>query len=193
MLITPGLADPTNFSIQKAEILKAVELAVEAGIEMLQVREKRLPARHLFELVRDATTLVAGTTARLLVNERFDIATAAGADGVHLTSASTPVDVVRQSLPSGFLIGVSAHTAEGVVAANDAGADYAMIGPVFATPGKGEPLGVDGLERVCRLASPFPVVAVGGIDAANEAAVTNAGAAGVAAIRYLNDFVRLGK
>jgi len=193
LLITQGLSDPSNFSIQKQEILKTVELAVGSGIEAVQIREKRLPGRLLFELVREAAALTAGTKTRLLVNERFDIALAAGADGVHLTSAAIPVAGVRETVPSGFLIGVSVHTSDEVVTAKVAGADYAMIGPIFSTPGKGEPLGVDGLESVCRLASPFPVVAVGGIDASNEAAVTNAGAVGVAAIRYLNDFVRLGK
>jgi thiamine-phosphate pyrophosphorylase len=192
-LITQGLSDPSNFSIQKLEILETIEFAVRAGIEIVQIREKRLPGRLLFELVREAAGLTTGTTTRLLVNERFDIALAAGADGVHLTSASMPVAGVCQTVPSGFLIGVSVHTSDEVVTAKVAGADYAMIGPIFATPGKGEPLGVEELGRICRVASPLPVVAVGGIDASNEAAVLDAGTAGVAAIRYLNDFVRVGK
>lgn len=193
MLITSGLADPSNFSIQKAEILQTVELSVEAGIEMVQIREKRLPSRFLFEMVRDAAALTAGSSTNLLINERFDIAITAGADGVHLTSTSMPVDRVRSMVPQGFIIGVSAHSLAEIIAARDAGADYAMIGPVFATPGKGEPLGLDSFRSVCRSVSPFPVVAVGGIDALNEADVIAAGAGGVAAIRYLNDFVRLGK
>lgn len=193
LLITPGLADPSNLSIQKTEILKTVELAVAAGIEIVQIREKRLPARSLFELVRDAAVLTAGSSTRLLINERFDVALAAGADGVHLTSTSMPIERFRAAVSSGFIVGVSTHSPDEVVAAKDSGADYAMLGPIFETPGKGEPIGLDELERVCRLVTPFPVVAVGGIDGSTEAAVIEAGAAGVAAIRYLNEFVRIGQ
>ncbi len=193
LLITPGLADPSNFSVQKTEILQTVELAVAAEIEIVQIREKRLPARSLFELVRDAAVLTAGSATRILVNERFDIAIAAGADGVHLTSTSMPIERVRGEVPSGFIIGVSTHSSADVVAARDAGAYYAMLGPIFQTPGKGDPVGLEEFERVCRSVAPFPVVAVGGIDGLTEAAVVEAGAAGVAAIRYLNDFVRIGQ
>jgi len=192
LLITSGLADPFNFSIQKLEILETVELAVNAGIEFVQIREKRLPARHLFELAREAADLTSGTATRLLVNERFDIALAAGADGVHLTSNSMPVDRVREAVPLGFLIGVSAHSSAEVIAAKMSGADYVMLGPIFATPGKGEPLGIDTFRETCSAVSPFPVAAVGGIDASNEAEVIEAGAAGVAAIRYLNDLLESG-
>jgi thiamine-phosphate pyrophosphorylase len=190
LLITPGLADPSNFSTQKLEILATVELAANAGIEFVQIREKNLPARLLFDLVREAAALIAGSSTKLLVNERFDIAMAAGAD-VHLTSTSIPVEHVREAVPPGFIIGVSTHSSVEVVAAKESGADYAMLAPIFATPGKGEPMGLDGLAHVCRTVSPFPVVAVGGIDGSSEAEVINAGAAGVAAIRYLNDFVRI--
>jgi thiamine-phosphate pyrophosphorylase len=165
---------------------------VTAGIEIVQIREKRLPSRLLFELVRHASELTSGSSTRLLVNERFDIAIAAGADGVHLTSTSVPLEQVRASVPTEFIIGVSSHSSAEVVAAKDAGADYAMLGPIFETPGKVDPLGLGELERVCRSVAEFPVVAVGGIDASNETAVFAAGAAGVAAIRYLNDFVKIG-
>lgn len=193
ILITPGKADPSNFSIQKTEILKTVELAVAAGIEIVQIREKSLPARSLFEVAREAAILTAGSSTRLLVNERFDIAIAAGADGVHLTSTSMPIEAVRAVVPPTFIIGVSTHSSDEVVAAKAAGADYAMLGPIFETPGKGSPVGLDEVTRVVESVTPFPVVCVGGIDASNEAAVIGAGAAGVAAIRYLNDFVRIGQ
>lgn len=193
LLITPGLSDPSNFSTQKAEILETVAFAIAAGIGVVQIREKRLPARSLFELVRDAVDLTAGSATRLLVNERFDTALAAGADGVHLTSTSMPVECVRTSVPPGFIIGVSAHSPDEVAAAKDSRADYAMLGPIFETPGKGDPIGLEEFERVCGSVAPFPVVGVGGIDASNEAAVIEAGAAGAAAIRYLNEFVRIGQ
>lgn len=192
ILITSGLADPSNFSIQRTEIVNTVELALAAGIEIVQIREKDLPARHLFELVREAAAITAGSSTILLVNERFDIALAAGADGVHLTSTSMPADRVRESVPSEFIIGASTHSSAAVAAAKDAGADYAMLGPVFETPGKRSPIGLTEFERVCRSVLPFPVIGVGGIDESNEGRVIAAGAAGVAAIRYLNDFVRIG-
>ena len=193
LLITLGIADPSNFLTQRTEILKTVELAVIRGIEIVQIREKELPARYLLNLVRDAAALTSGSETSLLVNERFDIALAGGAAGVHLTSTSMPVERVREAVPPRFIIGVSTHSSAGVVAAKESGADYAMFGPIFDTPGKGEPIGVDELRRVCRLVSPFPVVAVGGIGGSTEAAVIEAGAAGVASIRYLNDFVRIGQ
>ncbi|MDI1240737.1 MAG: thiamine phosphate synthase [bacterium] len=193
LLITPGLSDPSNFSVQKTQILRTVDLAVAAGIEIVQIREKQLPARLLFELARDAAVLTKSSKTKLFINERFDIALAARADGVHLTSTALPVERVRGSVPPDFIIGTSTHSSAEVVAAKDAGADYVMIGPVFATPGKGDPIGLDALQEICESVSPFPVVGVGGIDASNESLVTGAGAAGFAAIRYLNDFVRIGQ
>jgi len=191
MLITDGSSTLSNFSEQRIRVIQTVELAVAAGIELVQVREKQLPGRLLFELVRDAVGVTAGTNTRLLVNERFDIALASEADGVHLTSTSIPADRVRASMPSGFLIGVSAHSGDEVFAAKAAGADYAMIGPVFDTPGKREPLGIDVLRDLSAAVAPFPVIAVGGIDGTNIRSVLDARAAGFAAIRYLDDFVRI--
>lgn len=193
LLITSGIADPSNFWNQKTEILETVELAVASGIGIVQIREKRLPARSLFELAREAAALTARSSTRLLINERFDIAVAAGADGVHLTSTSMPIERVRAAVPPGFIVGVSVHSADEVAAARDSGADYAMLGPVFETLGKGDPVGLEELARVSRSVEPFPVVGVGGIDASNEASVFEAGAAGVAAIRYLNGFVKIGQ
>jgi thiamine-phosphate pyrophosphorylase len=193
ILITSGIADPSNFPVQKSEILNTVALAIAAGIEIVQIREKLLPARLLFELVQDVVALTSGTKTRLLVNERFDIALAAGADGVHLTSASVSVERVREVVPTGFIVGVSTHSSAEVAAAKKAGADYALFGPVFETPGKGEPIGPAKLAEVCLSVSPFSVVAIGGIDVSNFRSVLDAGAAGFAAIRYLNDFVRIGQ
>ena len=193
ILITEGAANTSNFSSQKNEILTTVDLAVSAGLEMVQIREKQLPALLVYELVSAAVELTAGSETKLLVNERFDLALACGGDGVHLTSRSIPADRVRRFVPPEFLIGVSAHNAEDIRRARDSGADYAMLGPVFATPGKGDPLGLVELEAICREAGAFPVIAVGGVDASNSESVIEAGAVGYAAIRYLNEFVRIQK
>jgi thiamine-phosphate diphosphorylase len=192
-LITPGLLTSTNFHTEKEYLLETIRLTVAAGIELVQIREKSLPARHLFELAVDAAAIVSGTTTRVLLNERFDIAVAAGLDGVHLTSTSIPVERVRANVPNGFLIGVSTHSESEIGSAREGGADFALLGPVFPTPGKGGPMGVDDFGSICRAAEPFPVIGVGGIDGSNVDDVLGAGAAGYAAVRYLNDFVRMAR
>lgn len=190
-LITQGLCTESNFSIQKQQVLETVRLACEIGIEMVQIREKLLPAALLSELSLTAVETSAGTDTLVLVNERFDVAIPAGADGVHLTSASIPIEVVRRCVPQGFIIGVSTHSGSEAVNARDGGADFVMFGPVFETPGKGAGQGLAELSEVCRRVAPFPVLAIGGIDSANAEDVLAAGSSGFAAIRYLNDFVKI--
>jgi thiamine-phosphate pyrophosphorylase len=191
-LITRGNLNPSNFSTEKLKTLETVRLAVERGIEMVQIREKSLEGRDLFELTLQAVRLAEAGDARILVNERFDVAVAAGTDGVQLTSTSIPVEYVRSAVPQGFLIGVSTHSEREVLNAKGVGADFAVFGNVFATPGKGEPTGVGGLSSLCAAAGKFPVIAVGGIDESNIDSVIDAGAAGFASIRYLNEFVSIG-
>lgn len=192
-LITRGTLSPSNFQSEKNHLLETVSLAVEARIELVQIREKSLPGRQLFELAVEAAIAVRGSDTMLFINERFDIAVAAGADGVHLTSTSIPADRVRENVPAGFLIGVSCHDLSEVCRAKDGGADFALFGPVFRTPGKGEPIGLGELTDVCSSAAPFPVIAIGGIDVSNAGSVVESGAAGYAAIRYLNQFVRMAR
>jgi thiamine-phosphate pyrophosphorylase len=174
-------------------LLETIRLAASVGIELVQVREKSIMARQLFELCLEAVDLVRGGDTKLLVNERFDIAVAAGADGVHLTSTSIPIAQVRANVPSDLLIGASAHSAAEVKTARSEGADFAMLGPVFATPGKDQPIGLGEFGVVSRSVEPFPVIGVGGIDSSNFANVVDSGAKGFASIRYLNDFVRMAR
>jgi len=125
----------------------------------------------------------------LLVNDRVDVARAACADGVHLTSRSLPADVVRMSCGPEFLIGVSTHSLEEAQAARDGGADFVVFGPVFETESKrafGPPQGLDNLRSVTHALNGFPVLAIGGITLDNIAACLSAGASGVAAIRMLD-------
>jgi thiamine-phosphate diphosphorylase len=192
-LITRGDLTDSNFSTENLNTLGVIRSAAKVGIEMIQIREKGLEARSLFEFVTEAMRSIHGSETRVLVNERFDIALAAGADGVHLTSGSIPVAEVRRQVPDDFIIGVSTHSLDEVLEARDSGADFALFGNVFATPGKGEPAGLGKLAEVCTAAAPFPVVAVGGIDGSNAESVLDAGASGFAAIRYLNEFVSIGE
>ena len=186
-LITKGEATDSNFEDERREILDIVRVAVEEKVSLIQIREKRLSARLLFELTVSVVELTGGSATRVLVNDRADIALAAKADGVHLAANSLPVAAIRRSFPENFLVGVSTHTLEEVVEASEQGADLAIFGPVFETPGKGEPQGLAVLSGVCEKLRPFPVIGLGGIDETNYASVLNAGASGIAAIRSLND------
>ena len=171
-----------------------VEAAVDAKVPLFQIREKLLSGRVLYELVRRAIEITHGTGTRLLVNDRSDIARAAGADGVHLTGQSLPADVVRKIYGPEFLIGVSTHSREEAVPAKMRGADFVVFGPVFATESKrefGEPQGLERLQEITNALRGFPVFAIGGITLDNVAACFAAGASGVAAIRLLNDAERI--
>jgi len=156
----------------------------------VQIREKDLTARTLFELASRAAALTRGSETRVVVNDRADVARASGCDGVHLTARSLEAGVVRRAFGEDFLIGVSAHTFEEARAAREGGADFAVFGPVFDTPSKrayGPPVGLGSLEETARALRPFPVVALGGVDETNAGDCLAAGAEGVAAIRLFAD------
>jgi thiamine-phosphate pyrophosphorylase len=176
------------------DILPLVEAAVAAKVPLFQIREKTLSARVLFELTARAAEITRGGGTRLLVNDRSDIARAAGAAGVHLTSQSLPAVVVRKTYGPEFLIGVSTHSLDEAHAARAGGADFVVFGPVFETESKlafGAPQGLSRLEEVTSELRGFPVVAIGGITLENAGACFKAGASGVAAIRLLNDAGRI--
>ena len=173
-----------------SSILQLVEAAVASNVTLIQLREKDLSARVLFELTRRAAARTRGTTSRLLVNDRIDIALAAGADGVQLTAQSMTADVVRAVCGSEFLIGVSTHGLDEARVARDKGADFVVFGPVFETDSKrafGRPQGVEKLGEVERELAGFPVIAIGGITLDNLETCFDTGAAGIAAITLLSD------
>lgn len=151
-----------------------------AGVDAVQIREKDLDDRALWEIARAARALLPPQT-RLLVNGRADVALAAGADGVHLPSDGVPVAALRRRFGRALLLGVSTHRVEEVERARDEGADYATFGPVWETPGKGPATGVAALARAA--ATGLPVHALGGVTIGRFGEVAAAGAAGVAAIR----------
>jgi len=186
-LITPGAtAEATTPSSEPfQEILHQVSAAVAAGIQLIQLREKNLTARVLFELTERVMAIVRGTATKVLVNDRADIAAGAGAEGVHLTVRSLEVDVVRKTFGPNFLIGVSTHSPVEARRARDAGADFVVFGPVFPTLSKkeyGPPLGIGKLSEVVHELAPFPVLAIGGVSKDNAGECLRAGASGVAAI-----------
>ena len=176
------------------QILQLVEAGVAARVPLFQIREKTLSGRALYELTARAVEITRGSDTRLLVNDRSDIARAAGADGVHLTSQSLPAAILRATYGPEFLIGVSTHSLDEARAAQAGGADFVVFGPVFETESKrefGEPQRLNKLEQVTSELRDFPVVAIGGITLDNVRACFDAGARGVAAIRLLNDAERM--
>jgi thiamine-phosphate pyrophosphorylase len=195
-LITSGQTTSTTTSNSKEfqNILQLMEAAVEAGIDLIQVREKALTTKVLYELVTRGAELTRNSATKLLVNDRADVASSAGADGVHLTTRSLPTSVVRQAFGNDLLIGVSTHSLAEARAARDARADFVVLGPVFQTSSKekyGSPLELERLKQVCLELSPFPVLAIGGVTEGNFADCLRAGAHGVAAIRMFEDPQRL--
>jgi thiamine-phosphate pyrophosphorylase len=174
------LAISDRRSLPDGDLAGWLALVADVWIDAVQIREKDLDDRSLWEISRSARALLPPAT-RLLVNGRADIALAAGADGVHLPSDGVPPAALRRRFGPGLLLGVSTHRVEEVERARDAGADYATFGPVWETPGKGPPTGTGALARAA--ASGLPVYALGGVTIERFGEVAAAGAAGVAAIR----------
>ncbi len=164
-----------------------VEACLGAGLGAVQLREKDLPAGELYRLAEELRRLTARHGARLLVNDRLDVALAVGADGVHLPGAGLPPEAARRILGPAGLVAVSTHRLDEARAAARGGADFVVFGPVYETPSKrpyGPPQGLEALAEVAR-GVPIPVFAIGGISADRVAEVRRAGAEGVAVIRAL--------
>ena len=167
------------------DVLRFIQGVVTAQLPLVQIREKSLSARVLYELTARAAEITRDSETRLLVNDRVDIARAAGADGVHLTAHSLPAEVVREICGPDFLIGVSTHSLAEARAAQVGGADFVVFGPVFETESKrafGAPQGLDKLRELTIALAEFPVLAIGGITRENTASCIAAGASGIAGI-----------
>lgn len=173
----------TAASMGGQAVLENIGAAADEGVDLVQIREKALPAAELLALCRAAARRLRerGVATRLLVNDRVDVALAAGLAGVHLPAAGLPVADVRALIARGFLVGVSCHSAGEVYAAATAGADFCVLGPIFDSPGKPAALGPAALDAVAHLR--IPVLALGGVTEANAAACLRHGAAGLAGIR----------
>jgi thiamine-phosphate pyrophosphorylase len=163
------------------DLVDVVRAALDAGLPAVQLRDKDLDGGPLFALAERLRAETAARKAQLLINGRLDVALAVGADGVQLGAGAVSVTDARRLLPPDSLVGVSTHTAAEVAAAT--GADFVIFGPVYATPGKSA-VGPAALATAARVGS-VPVVAIGGITAAEVPALRAAGAAGVAVIRAI--------
>lgn len=177
-------------------LLGHIRAALEAGADWVQIREKNIPAKRALALARDAVELAStiAPAAQIFVNDRLDVAIAAGAAGVHLGGGSVLAQEIiawrsRGNTAADFLVGVSCHSVNEVQCAESAGAEYASFGPIFETPSKlrfGPPQGLARLGEVCR-AVKIPIIAIGGITARNAVDCVEAGAKGIAAIRLFQN------
>jgi thiamine-phosphate pyrophosphorylase len=174
----------TDRQLARQPLREVVDECLGAGLRAVQLREKDLAVGDLLALAGDLREGTRVHGARLLINDRADVALAVGADGVQRTHDSLPVAAIRRIAPAPFLIGASVHSEVEAKDAADAGADFVVFGPVYDTPSKrryGPPQGLATLGRVAA-AVRRPVIAIGGITPGRVAEVTAAGAAGVAVI-----------
>lgn len=165
-------------------LIDVVEDALKGGVRAVQLREKDLSGRELYELAYDMRKLTARYDSRLLINDRVDIAIAVDADGVHLGLNSMPVHRVRRLLGPDRLIGFSCHNQVNAIMAQESGVDFITFGPVYYTPSKavyGKPVGVEKLEAVTH-ALQIPVFALGGIKTEYISEVMAAGASGISLV-----------
>ncbi len=190
----PLLCYITDRSGVSGDVLAVIEKAIAAGVDLIQIREKDMATKPLVALVEAAMGRARGTATRILVNDRLDVALAAGADGVHLPASGLPVAAVRQQHPV-LLIGASCHNLDELRRAEQGSADFAVFGPVFqplskesATP----PLGLETLMEATG-AVRMPVLALGGVTLGNAADCLRAGAAGLAAITLFQKSADLNK
>jgi thiamine-phosphate pyrophosphorylase len=176
------LAEGSNASNRLVELVSA---AASAGVDLIQVRERDLEAREQTDLVRRCVDAVRGTRSKVIVNDRVDVALAAGADGVHLRSDSIDASAARRILPTGAVVGRSAHSAEEAAeASRQGGLDYLILGTMFETRSKPSThclLTLEELSAASRLSS-IPILAIGGITTDRARDIARSGAAGIAAI-----------
>jgi thiamine-phosphate pyrophosphorylase len=169
---------------QGRDLLWVLQQALDGGVKGIQLREKDLVGRELFFLAEAARKLTQRYHALLLINDRIDIALAMDADGVHLSTASIPIESARALLGRQQLLGASTHSLEEAQEAERSGADFVVFGPVYFTPSKasyGSPQGLAALKKVVEKLS-LPIYAIGGIKPENIADTRRTGVRGVALI-----------
>jgi len=165
-------------------LLTAVDAALKGGVRAVQLREKDLSDEELLPLATELRKLTEQFNAKLLINDRVEVALAVNADGVHLGGHSLPTDVVRRKIGPEMLIGVSTHSKVEIQRATEQGANFVTFGPVYETPSKliyGRPVGLQELVDACQN-SVIPVFALGGLNRARMAECMAAGASGIALI-----------
>ena len=188
MSAKPSLYLITNGAVAPGRTrMRTFEKAAAAGLDLLQIREPRMGDGELLAFIERVIEVVRPHGTKVLINDRFDIALASRADGVHLKSSGIPVDVVRKSIGDALLLGVSTHSLGEVLDAQEKGADLVTFGPVFQTPSKsryGPPLGVERLAEAAGKAK-IDLYALGGIDFEKAAKIATIPLKGFAMIRAI--------
>jgi thiamine-phosphate pyrophosphorylase len=176
----------TSRRLRRRALSEIVADAVAGGVDAVQVREKDLNARHLFHLTRSLIDAVGGR-ARVIVNDRLDVALATGAQGVHLSAKGIPVAAVRAMVPKDFVIGYSSHRIEEAEEVAAQGADYVTLSPIYRTGSKKKALPL-GIEYLCKAlgAVKIPVVALGGVSEGNIAELAMAGVPAIAVVSAIS-------
>lgn len=183
-LVTDRLLDgPGN-------LVRRVSLAVESGVDMVQLREKDLSASQLAELASELLSAIgsraSGSRVSLIINDRADVAAEVGAQGVQLGEDAMPVETARGLLPPGAMIGRSVHSVEAALDAGSQGADFLVVGAMYTTATHpGVPPGGPALMRAVAESCRLPLIGIGGITGDNLSEVIGAGASGVAVIRSI--------
>ena len=160
-----------------------IQAALEGGVTMVQLREKRLSAQALVEEAVEIKELCHRYHVPLIINDNVEAAVASGADGVHVGITDTPVAEIRKRAGGSFIIGATAKTVAQAIAAEQAGADYLGVGAVFPSPTKQNAVRItlEQLKQICSAVS-IPAVAIGGIGRENVAALAGGGMAGIAVV-----------
>ena len=175
------ITDSTGY--EKEEFLKRVEAALQGGVTLVQLREKERTTREYLELAQEVHVLTQKYGVPLIIDDRLDVALAAGVEGVHLGQSDLPVDKARAILGEDFIIGATAKTVEQATEAYRQGADYLGVGAIYPTTTKVKTVltSTDMLRRICE-AVPIPVNAIGGLNKDRLDVLTGIPIAGVCAV-----------
>jgi len=179
----------TSRGTSRLPLEDAIRLAVEGGVDCVQLREKSMSGLEFFRMAERLRKVTADAGCALVINHHVDVAIACGADGVHLGWRSMRASEARKLLGEEQVVGVSTHSLKEVRTAERGGADYISLGPIFHTPSKKglvPAVGIEGLRRICA-ATWLSVIAIGGIEPEKVQQVLAAGAKGVAVIRFILD------
>jgi thiamine-phosphate pyrophosphorylase len=175
---------------QDLETLKnVVTEAIAGGVTMVQLREKQRDIRYFIEIALAVKAILQGSGVPLIINDRVDVALAVDADGVHLGQSDMPADIARRLLGKDKLLGLSIENEQQLIEAESLPVDYLGLSAIFATPTKTnikKEWGIEGLANAVAQ-SPYPIVAIGGINATNLEAVIATDVAGVALVSAICD------
>lgn len=184
----PKIYPITDTGLAKISHAAQIKKLIGGGARFVQLRDKYAAPREFYESAREALQIARKNDARIIINDRVDIALALKADGVHLGQDDLPPVEARKILGEKAIIGFSTHNIEQAIEAVRMPVDYIAVGPIYATTTKENPdeiVGLDGLKKVRAAFGDFPLVAIGGINSSNLCDILNSGANSAAIISGL--------